>query len=272
MGVSALPRALALIAIFAWCGQTAAAEPVDVELIIAADASSSIDSKEGHFQRSGIAAAFQNPKVVTAIRSGARGRIAVIYFEWSGDEVKRVLAGWTVIDDRASAWAFAEVLRAMPFESGRRTSLSGAIDFAATLFEGNGYESRRRIIDISANGENNLGRLVNLARDDAVAAGITINGLPVVMNRPEGTEWPPMPEFGWYFEDCVIGGQAAFSLVARGRDAFATAVLGKLILEIVGVEPAPGRGRARPVAGRPPTPCDIGEQRWKHLQHYSYPR
>ena len=72
-----------------------------------------------------------------------------------------------------------------------------------------------------------------------------------------------MPEFGWYFEDCIVGGRSAFSLVARGRNAFATAVLGKLVLEIAGVAPAPGRAL---------TPCDIGEQNWKHLQHYSYPR
>ncbi len=275
MGVSDLPRVSALIAVFTWCGQPAAAEPVDVELIIAADASSSVDSEEGRFQRSGYAAAFRNPKVVTAIRSGARGRIAVLYFEGSGDEDKRIVAGWTAIDDRASAWAFAEVLGAMPFESGGRTSLSGAIDFAATLFEGNGYEGQRRIIDISANGENNMGRRVDVARDDALAAGITIIGLPVMIDRPGDTEWPPMPEFGWYFEDCVIGGQAAFSLIARGRNAFATAVLGKLVLEIAGIEPWRGRGRpvaVRPVAEHTRTPCDIGEQRWEHLQHYSYPR
>ncbi len=270
MGISDLPRASALIAALAWCGQPAAAEPVDVELIIAADASSSVDSEEGRFQRSGYAAAFQNPKVVTAIRSGARGRIAVLYFEWSGDEDKRIVAGWTAIDDQASAWAFVEVLSAMPFVNGGRTSLSGAIDFAAPLFEGNGFGGQRRIIDLSANGENNMGRLVNLARDDALAAGITINGLPVMIDRPGGAEWPPMPEFGWYFEDCVIGGQGAFSIIAKGSNSFATAVLGKLVLEIVGIEP--DRGRARPVAGRPLTPCDIGEQRWKHLQDYSYPR
>ncbi len=273
MAIGLYQRSLVLLTVSALFGlpvAPAAAVPVDVELIIAADASGSIDASEGHFQRGGYAAAFKNPKVVTAIRSGARGRIAVLYFEWSGDQVQRVLAGWTVIDDGASAWAFADVLGAMPFESGRRTSLSGAIDFAATLFEGNGYEGRRRIIDISSNGHNNLGRLVDVARDDAVVAGITINGLPIVMDRPGGSEWPRMPEFGWYFEDCIIGGQSSFSLVARGRNAFATAVLGKLVLEIAGVEPA--SGRARSVAGRPLTPCDIGEQNWKHLQHYSYPR
>ena len=273
MGVTALIRASMLIAVSALCGQpvaSAADEPVDLELIIAADASGSIDATEARFQRGGYGAAFQNSKVLTAIRSGAQGRIAVLYFEWSGEQPKRILAGWTVIDDAASAWAFAELLVAMPFESGTRTSISGAIDFAASLFEGNGYEGRRRVIDISSNGENNLGRLVNLARDDAVAAGITINGLPIVMDRPGGSEWPPMPEFGWYFEDCIIGGQSAFSIVARGRNAFATAVLGKLVIEIAGIEPAPMR--PRPVAARPPTPCDIGEQRWKSLQHYSFPR
>lgn len=95
-----------------------------------------------------------------------------------------------MIDDGASAWTLAEVLGAMPFESGGRTSLSGAIDFAATLFEGNGFEGRRHIIDISSNGHNNLGHLVYVVRDDAVAAGITINGLPMVMDRPGGSEWP----------------------------------------------------------------------------------
>ena len=79
-----------------------------------------------------------------------------------------------------------------------------------------------------------------------------------------------MPEFGWYFEDCIIGGRSACSLVARGRNAFAAAVLGKLVLEVAGVAPAPDR--ACPAAGRALTPCDIGEQNWKHLQHYSYPR
>ncbi len=261
--------------------------PVDLELIIAVDVSRSIDMEEAQLQRDGYVTAFVDKEVIQAVKSGFLGKVAVLYMEWAGGFTK-VAIDWTVIEDEASAKAFSENLKRQEFEFHRRTSISDALDFAVPLFEGNGYKGRRKVIDVSGDGPNNSGRLVNVARDEAVAAGITINGLPIL--SPEGDygsrQW--LANLDLYYESCVIGGRGAFMVAANGFQDFSGAIRRKLVLEISGKQPDQydvRRPRARPIelamagdllaqgAGvgkdRVAPPCDIGERRRR--QYYYDP-
>ncbi len=213
-----------------------AAEPVDLELILAVDVSGSIDPEEARMQREGYIAAFSNPQVIDAIRHGFHGRIAVLYFEWAGLGYNRLLADWTIIHDDASAAAFRAILLDNPPERMPRTSISQAIDYALPQFVRSPHQGKRRVIDISGDGPNNWGRPVTEARDEAVAAGITINGLPIVNDRPSFGS-PQAANLDLYYTDCVIGGPSAFIIVAQGFEDFSRAVRRKLILEIAGGTP-----------------------------------
>ena len=213
---------------------TTADLPVDLELVLAVDISGSVDEVEARLQREGYVAALRHPHVVEAIEGGMFGRIAVAYVEWAGDHYQRTMLDWTVIEDQASASSFADALVETPLTTAHWTSLSGAIDYAVPLFEGNGFKGFRRVIDISGDGHNNRGRPVEWARDDAVAAGITITGLPIVNARPNPWGGRPPQGLDLYYEERVIGGQGAFMIVAEDYTSFASAILSKLLLEIAG--------------------------------------
>ena len=214
---------------------------VDLELALGVDVSGSVDEEEARLQREAPIAAFRHPKVVRAIRYGYLGRIAVAYYEWAGFGHMKIIAGWSLISDRKSAHGFADNLLEPPPETARRTAIAAAIAFGITHFDRNGFRGARRVIDISGDGPNNWGPLVTQARDLAAASRITINGLPIMNGRPSWSSRPPMPDLDLYYRDCVIGGPGAFLVVANDFDAFAAAVLKKLILEIAGtpVEPVP---------------------------------
>jgi hypothetical protein len=249
-----------------------AAERVDMELVLAIDVSESIDADEARVQRNGYVAALRDPRVLAAIRSGRLGRIAVTYFEWSGDGRQRPVLGWSVIHDEASAGRVADALARVSIGSGRWTSISSALDYAAPLFAANGVEAERRVIDISGDGYSNAGRPVTAARDAAIARGITINGLPVI-HKPKNFNWPPMPFLDLYFRNCVIGGPGAFMMVAETLKDFARTVRRKLILEIAGLDPPAHHGRDRPPFGialaagsaKPPS-CDTEGPRFSRLE------
>ena len=260
------------------------AEPVDLQLVLAVDVSGSVDDEESQLQRQGYHDAFGHPQVLEAIQYGFHGRIAVTYFEWAGLGHNRIIADWMVIKDAASAEAFRAALRDDQPQTARRTSISQAIDFGISRFGLSGLESRRRVIDISGDGPNNWGRRVNIARDEAVNAGITINGLPIVNNRPSGSGRPQEPNLDLYYENCVIGGPSAFMVVARGFNDFARAVRRKLILEIAGTTPeqpiqvaqngdlpsgllAPTQ-RMQNREGRVVPPCTLGERIWRDRDDY----
>jgi hypothetical protein len=249
MPIAALPCRVALLApLFAIPGLPAAAEdlPVDLELVLAVDISGSVDEVEAQLQREGYIAALRHPHVIEAIQSGPLGRIAVTYVEWAGDYFQRTMLDWTVIEDPASAAGFADALAETPLITAHWTSLSGAIDYAAPLFEGNGFNGVRRVIDISGDGYNNRGRPVELARDEAVAAGITINGLPIVNDRPNPWGGNPPLDLEHYFEERVIGGPGAFIVVAKDYTAFASAIFSKLLLEVAGKQPSRTLAAAAP--------------------------
>jgi hypothetical protein len=211
--------------------------PVDLELVLAVDVSGSVDSVEAKLQRDGYVAAFRDADVVHAIRSGMVGRIAVLYMEWASAHESRVVIDWEVVSDQATAAAFADRLAAQPILRGRRTSIAAAITSALPRF-GARYEGTRRVIDLSGDGPNNDGPPIVPARDMAVAAGIVINGLPIVNDRQFAWGLPSMKELDLYYRDCVIGGPGAFHIVAEDFGSFAAAVKRKLVLEIAGVPPA----------------------------------
>ncbi|MGH6899618.1 MAG: DUF1194 domain-containing protein [Geminicoccaceae bacterium] len=235
-----LPRRIALVAgLIGVPALPATAQdlPVDLELVLAVDISGSVDEVEARLQREGYIAALRHPDVIEAIASGMFGRIAVAYVEWAGDYYQRTMLDWTLIEDAASASDFADALLETPLTTAHWTSLSAAIDYAAPLFDDNGFKGFRRVIDISGDGHNNRGRPVELARDEAVAAGITINGLPIVNDRPNPWGGRPPTGLDLYFEERVIGGPGAFMIVAEDYTAFASAIFSKLLLEIAGEPP-----------------------------------
>ncbi|MBL22438.1 MAG: hypothetical protein CMM48_00915 [Rhodospirillaceae bacterium] len=188
---------------------TARAEPVDLELVLAIDVSASIDKQEAALQRAGTIAALTDPEVIKTIQAGLLGKIAVTYMEWAGSERVTLIADWAVISDAKSAKAFARRVAKAPLDVNLFTSISFALGYAARKFENNGFEGTRRVIDISGDGPNNQGLLVDQMRNRIVRAGITINGLPIVNNKPGRYGWPPYPQLAEYYEDCVIGGQGA---------------------------------------------------------------
>lgn len=216
----------------------ASALPVDLELVLAVDCSRSVDATEFALQAQGYATAFRNPGIVRAIQSGVFRRIAVTYVQWAGPTLQNTVVEWTQIADEESATEFAERMASVPRTlSGGGTSISGVIDYSRRLFDNNGFEGRRRVIDISGDGINNSGRQVTQARDEAVAMGITINGLPILTDVP----W-----LDDYFRDNVIGGVGAFVIATPDFDAFATAIYNKLVREIAGEAPATAIAEATP--------------------------
>jgi hypothetical protein len=210
---------------------TAGSDDVDLALVLAVDDSGSVDDARWRLQLEGYAAAFRRPELVAAVRAGRLGRIAVTLVAWSGKRHQAQTVGWTIIDGLETAQDFAGKLadprpRSLP----DWTSVSGAIDYAAGLLRAMRYRSARRVIDVSGDGSNNDGRAAAAARDDAVAAHITINGLPML-----GAE----ATLDAYYRDNVIGGKGAFLVVARDERSFREAVLRKLLAEVAGTPPRP---------------------------------
>ena len=222
--------------------------------------------RELEIQRRGYAEALTSAEVLTAIGKGALGRIALTYVEWAGAGAQRVVAPWTVIDGPAAAAGFAARLTAHFDPALRRTSISGAISYAARSFEDNGFASYRRVIDISGDGPNNDGRPVEWARDAALARGIVINGLPLMTKEGLGAEWH-LDDLDLYYRACVIGGPAAFVAPVRDWAEFPAAVRRKLVRELAAAPPAIQPAAIRPAAFHvvpaPVYDCYIGEKIWR---------
>jgi len=228
----------------AWRPTAALADDdVDLLLVLAADVSRSVDAAKFQLQRDGYAAAVADAKVIDAIRSGRLGRIGLCFVEWSGVGAQRVVIDWTVVDGAEAAKGFGDRLLEAPRSFADRTSISGAIEFSMELLERAPYRSSRRTIDISGDGTNNAGRDVALQRDEAVAAGITINGLVILSDNP--MSWNPdhtNPPGGLanYYQNNVVGGPNAFVMVAENFNSFGQAIVKKMIAEV-----AQGSGRTR---------------------------
>ena len=226
------------VALLAAASPAAAEIEVDVELVLAADISGSMDMGERYLQRQGHIEALRHPALLRAIQSGMHGRIAATYLEWADPSIQRVLLPWVLIEDAASAEAAARAIEtAMPL-AGNRTSISAALDFARLAFAGNGFSGARQLIDISGDGQNNAGRPLADARAEALADGITINGLAIMLRaRPGGTA--EVDTLDTYFVNEVAGGPGSFVIAVHHRDHLVEAIRRKLILEIAGLDPAP---------------------------------
>ncbi|MBC6716139.1 MULTISPECIES: DUF1194 domain-containing protein [Aurantimonas] len=240
---------------------------VDAELVLAVDVSWSMDRGEQEIQRAGYAAAFRSEDVQKAILGGPHGRVAVAYIEWAGTLSQAVVVSWTLIDSREAADGFAYRLQTEEPDRERRTSISSAIDYAATLFDDNGYAGLRRVIDISGDGPNNQGRIVTEARDAAVARGIVINGLPL-MTTGGFSSWGSIPDLDRYYAECVIGGPGAFMIPVNEWDQFPAAVRRKLVMELADAwpDPAPQAPAVVPVQETASSDCLIGERQWQERQ------
>lgn len=215
-------------------------EPVDVLLVLAVDVSRSVDDDEARLQREGYRAAVSDPQVVEAIRGGMIGAIGLAYVEWAGAEYQRLVLPWMRISGAGEARAWSEKLAEAPRASLSWTSISGGLDFSRSVLADAPFDATRRVIDVSGDGVNNSGGPVELARDRLVAEGVTINGLPIVNDRPTFGRMPPIP-LDEYYRDSVVGGAGAFVIVAEDFQSFGNAVKRKLIREIAAL-PGPTIG------------------------------
>jgi hypothetical protein len=243
-------RALAVLAAVVFAAGTAVAqEAVDLELILAVDVSRSIDDEEAALQREGYAEAFRHPAVINAIQSNANRRIAVAYVEWAGTHYQKLTIPWMIVSDAASGERYANIIMNQPRVSERWTSISGAIDFSMRVFALSPYKGTRRVIDISGDGVNNNGRPSSQARDEALAAGVTINGLVIMNDRPTPgfSEYFSQPALDVFYREQVVGGPGAFVIAIEDFSTFAYAIRNKLIREIasadgeIGLAAATGR-------------------------------
>lgn len=220
----------ASLASSAACAQTAPID-VDVELVLAVDASRSMEPFEQKIQRDGYIAALRHRQVIDAILEGVHGRVAITYVEWAGSSMQRVIVPWTLVDSAESAERLAVALDQPIPSTQSRTSISGAIDFGATLFDNNGFRSSRHVIDVSGDGANNHGRPVIEARAEAIAKGVTINGLPLMTQSDFYSDWA-VSDLDIYYGNCVIGGRGAFMVPVNSWEQFPEAVRRKLVQEL----------------------------------------
>lgn len=198
--------------------------PVDLQLVMAVDASGSVSQYRFELQKRGYVNAFRNPRLAAAVKSGLNQSIAVCMYQWTGPRLQREVLPWMLVKDDESANAVAAAIERVPrLLFGGGTSISGAIDVGAMLFARGEFRGARKVIDVSGDGANTSGRPVTRARDDAVAAGVTINGLPILAVEPDLDD---------HYQDFVIGGEGAFMIAVKSFEDFGEAVLKKLIAEI----------------------------------------
>jgi Protein of unknown function (DUF1194) len=239
----------ALMAMTSWTFSHSA-ERVDLLLLLAADVSGSMDESKFELQRSGYAAAFSNPRVTEAICAGGSGRIAVAFVEWSGIVQQKIVIDWTVISNGKTSRQFGDRIIEAPRAFVRNsTSISAGIDFAVTQLDRAPYEARRRVIDVSGDGDNNSGRDVTAAREAAVAKGIMINGLVILteaQNPSNSAHTNPPGGLANYYRNNVIGGPGAFIMAAENFNSFGNVLIKKLIMEIAQVELRPQKGSQKP--------------------------
>jgi hypothetical protein len=214
---------------------------VDDLLVLAVDVSGSVNQARFELQKQGYAAAFRSPRVLDAIRGGAHRSVAVAMVQWTGPTLHVVVVDWTEVKDEPTAKALADAIAATPRQLfGGGTSLSGAIDVSMQMLAASPFRAERRVIDISGDGSNNRGQPAELSRDEAVKRGIIINGLPILTLEPD---------LDRYYHDSVIGGPGSFVVPVHSYDAFADAILNKLVNEIAGTK---GSGALAAGASRPP--------------------
>lgn len=227
--------------LLALAGPVGASEDVDLALVLVTDVSRSIDDAEYVLEKQGYATAFTSQAVINAIRGGMTGTIAVSYLEFAGDGEVRIVLDWTLIRDRQTAQAFADRLAAAPRSFHGRTAISSGIDQAVQALVESGFNATRRVIDVCGDGTNNAGRDITAARDDAVRAGITINGLAIINDHPASWTFAHVQPPGGlpnYYRENVTGGPGSFVLEVHDFQSFGEAMTRKLVTEIATRPPA----------------------------------
>jgi hypothetical protein len=242
---------------------------VDLELVLAVDVSLSMDIEEQRLQRDGYVEAFRDPELHKAIAAGPNGRISVSYLEWAGPANQQVVIPWTLVDGAQAARALADRLEGVPISRARMTSISSALQFSGRLFESSTVRGIRRVIDVSGDGPNNAGAPVLSVRDELVAKGIVINGLPVMLKMAQG--FFDLPDLDAYYTDCVIGGTGSFMIPIKDRSEFRSATRRKLLLEIAGREPPARLIRVQTAPQRSLSDCLIGEKQWQRYMDGRFP-
>jgi Protein of unknown function (DUF1194) len=233
---------------------------VDTEVVLAVDVSYSMDPDEQHLQREGYVQALTSREFMDAMKAGTNGRISVTYFEWANVGDQKILVPWRLIDGPEAAGSVAAELAAAPYRRASRTSISGGLMFGQSLFDSSPYRGLRRVIDVSGDGANNNGPPVTLIRDQVLAKGSTINGLPIMLKKPNMMTMD-IDDLDIYYEDCVIGGPGSFVIPIKEREKFTEAIRNKLVLEVAGREAPP---RVIPAASNAPRiSCTIGERLWQ---------
>lgn len=238
----------------------AADTDVDVELVIAVDISYSMDPEEQALQREGYMLGLTSAEFLNALKQGIHGKVAITYFEWAGSSDQRVVVPWRLVDGPASARALADEIGAAPLRRAYRTSISGALLFAAPLFRLSGHRGLRRVIDVSGDGANNQGPPVTVIRDQVLEQGITINGLPIMLKRALQSNMD-IENLDIYYEDCVTGGPGSFMIPIQEREKFKEATRTKLVQEIA-TRDAPRVMRV--ASSEPRISCLIGERMWQY--------
>jgi hypothetical protein len=211
---------------------------VDLELALLVDASGSVSDEEFSLQVRGLAEAFRHRSVGQAIRAAGDLGLAVALIQWADSRQHALSVDWTVIHDEKTAGDFAEKVENMSRSVAGDTAIGSVLEFAIPLFAANGFQGRRKVIDISGDGSSNQGSAVRVARDLAVARGITVNGL-AILNEDLTLDR--------YYSTNVIGGNGAFVMTANDYEAFREAIVAKLIKEISGA----------PLAQRPAPPSSV---------------
>ena len=250
-----------------------AATDVDLELVLAVDVSWSMDPEEQRLQRDGYVEAFRDPQIVKAIQSGPLGRIAVTFFEWAGPDIHFMVVPWTLIDGQSAAADLAMTLSQRQISRHRMTSISSALQYAMRQLDASPFRGNRRVIDVSGDGPNNAGvSPVTNVRDEVLARGIVINGLPIMLKIGQAGNYgwgQDLVDLDAYYAHCVIGGPGSFVIPIRAREEFATATRQKLLQEISSAPPS----RPRVMRAQAPAPesgatkdgydCLIGEKNWR---------
>ncbi|MBI1340502.1 DUF1194 domain-containing protein [bacterium] len=236
---------------------------VDLELVLAVDVSASMDYDEHLLQRNGYVEAFRHKDVIDAILSGPNGRIAVTYLEWAGTYEPIQTIPWTMIASEKDALAFADRMAAEQLYSERLTSISSALYSAQNLIETNAFTANRRVIDVSGDGANNTGDPVEEARAYVIGRGTTINGLPILLNKP--LEWYDIDHLDRYYKQCVIGGDGAFIAPVYDLRHMGATIRKKLVMEIAQIEVAPEAAPIQFAEAQPsPTPGESPETSLLH--------
>ncbi len=234
-------------------------QQVDVSLVLAVDISYSMDPDELELQRQGYIQALKSPEFQEAVRKGVHGRVAIAYLEWAGPQSQYLIAPFMIIDGPETTAELASTIARAPLRRAYRTSISAAIDRSVELLEQSNIDALREVIDVSGDGPNNQGRVVTQARDDAVAKGISINGLPVMVKRPGYLDLDNLDD---YYRACVIGGPGSFVIPIYDKAQFADAIRTKLVLEIAGQFP-PRQLFDHAQQGSDQVNCTAGERQWR---------